>query len=182
MTRKKPAERRQTSLRRSGEHVPDATLVLVPPSSPRLPAAQPHWREQVVEAWNDFWMSPLADTKLLAVTDQPALLRLFEFRNRLLSALEAYEAEPIVEGSMKQVTLSPWALEVNRLESVVSKLEALFGLTPMARMKLGISFEEGVSLAARNAQLLHDFRASHQPVTVPVRSSSTTPQMKGPTQ
>lgn len=162
VSRKKPPERRQTSRTRSGEHKPDPTLVLVRAAAPRVPPPQPQWRPEVVEAWNDFWMSPLADSKLLAVTDQPALLRLFEFRSRLLNAIAAFEAEPIVEGSMKQATLSPWALEVNRLETVVAKLEALFGLTPMARMKLGISFEEGISLAARNAQLLEAFQASQR--------------------
>lgn len=64
---------------------------------------------------------------------------------------------------MGQPVLSPWAAEIHRLESVISKLEDRFGLTPLARLRLGVSFEEGVSLAARNAQLL-------QGLTAPARS------------
>jgi P27 family predicted phage terminase small subunit len=160
VTAKKPAERRQSAKTRRGTHTPDATLVLLPPSVPLVPAAQPHWRDPVVEAWQDLWLSPLAGPKFLTVTDRPALVRLFEFRNRLLAAIEAFEVEPIVAGSTGQATLSPWALEVARLEAAVARLEAQFGLTPLARLKLGISFEEGINLAARNAQLLAAFRAS----------------------
>lgn len=54
--------------------------------------------------------------------------------------------------------MSPWAQEIHRLEAAVSKLEERFGLTPMARLKLGVTYEEGVSLAHRNAQLLQAFR------------------------
>ena len=37
------------------------------------------------------------------------------------------------------------------------KLEDKFGLTPLARLRLGISFEEGVGLSVRNQQLLEAF-------------------------
>lgn len=91
-------------------------------------------------------------------TDGPALRRLFDLRDRLVKALEALDAEPIVVGSTGQPTMSPWAAEVHRLEAAVSKLEDKFGLTPLARLKLGVTFEEGVSLAHRNAELLAAFQ------------------------
>lgn len=151
---KKSPERRQRSNSR------DVGVVRALPSGPKVPAPQPHWRDLVVEGWNDYWSSHLASPQVLKPTDGPALVRLFDLRHRLLEAQDAFDAEPIVVGSTGQPTLSPWAAEVHRLEAAVSKLEDKFGLTPMARLKLGISFEEGVSLAARNAQLLEAFRAS----------------------
>jgi P27 family predicted phage terminase small subunit len=151
VTAKKPAERRHNLKTK------DMGLVVALPS-PRLPSPQPHWRGEVVEGWNDFWSSHLAS--VVKVTDAPALSRLFDLRHRLLEAQDSFDAEPIVQGSTGQPTMSPWAQEVHRLEAAVSKLEGQFGLTPMARLKLGVTFEQGVSLAQQNQQLLEAFRQS----------------------
>jgi len=161
MTVKKAPERRQRGKSRNGDRPETGSnVVVLAPNRPNLPAPDPEWHGEVTEAWNDFWSSQLAGSQVLKVTDAPALRRLFVYRDRLLSALTAFDLESIVVGSTGQPTLSPWAAEVHRLEAAVSKLEDKFGLTPMARMKLGISFEEGVSLAHRNAQLLEAFRTS----------------------
>ena len=154
MTAKKPADRRQNRITK------DVALVLVPVVSVQIPPPDVRWRAEVVESWNDLWSSPMAGAKVLQPSDAFALRRLFTYRHRLLDALDALDAEPIVVGSMGQPTLSPWAQEVHRLEAALSKLEDKFGLTPMARMRLGVSFEEGVNLAARNALLMDAFRAS----------------------
>ena len=152
---RKPAERRQRT------NTADVGVVRVLPSPVLMvPKPEPHWVPAVVESWNDLWSSPFAGPQVTKPTDAPALRRLFDMRNRLLSALDAFDAEPITVGSTGQPTMSPWAQEVHRLEGVVSKLEDKFGLTPLARLKLGVTFEEGVSLATRNAQLLEAFRTS----------------------
>lgn len=152
---RKPAERRQRA------NTADVGVVrALPTATPLLPKPEPHWADQVVEGWNDFWSSPMAGATITKPTDAPSLRRLFEYRDRLLKALEAFDAEPIVVGSTGQPTMSPWAAEVHRLEAAVSKLEDKHGLSPLARLKLGVTFEEGVSLAARNAELLRSFQAS----------------------
>ena len=151
---RKPAERRQRT------NTPDIGIVrALPSAAPMVPKPEPHWRPGVVEGWNDYWSSPMAG-QVMKPTDAPALKRLFEWRHRLLIALDAFDAEPIVTGSTGQPTMSPWAQEVHRLEAEVGKLEDKFGLTPLARLKLGVTFEEGVSLAQRNAQLLAQFQAA----------------------
>lgn len=156
MTAKKPADRRHNT-----KTTTDIGVVRALPA-PKLviPAPEPHWSPAVVEGWNDYWASPMAGPRVLQVSDGPALRRLFDLRNRLVDALAAFDAEPIVRGSTGQPTMSPWAAEVHRLEAAVSKLEDKFGLTPMARLKLGVTFEQGVSLAASNQALLEQFRAS----------------------
>lgn len=152
---KKSPERRQRT------NTQDVGVVRALPSvKPMVPAPQPHWRTEVAEGWNDFWSSLLASPQVMKPTDGPALTRLFDMRHRLLEAQAAFDAEPIVVGSTGQPTLSPWAAELHRLEGVVGKLEDKFGLTPLARLKLGVTFEEGVNLAQRNQQLLEAFRAS----------------------
>lgn len=157
---RKPVERRQRGARTKDVGTVARLPVALAASAP-LPAE--HWAPPVAEGWHEFWSSPLADPKVLKPTDVPALRRLFELRHQLELARERFDAEPEVAGSMGQPVLSPWAAEIHRLESVISKLEDRFGLTPLARLRLGVSFEEGVSLAARNAQLL-------QGLTAPARS------------
>lgn len=152
---RKPPERRQRT------NTKDVGVVrALPSASPVVPSPDPSWRPEVVEGWNDFWCSPLAGPQVMKPTDGPALRRLFDYRSRLMVALEAMDVEPIVVGSTGQPTMSPWAAEIHRLEGAVAKLEEKFGLTPMSRLKLGVTYEEGVSLAHRNAQLLEAFRAS----------------------
>jgi hypothetical protein len=104
------------------------------------------------------WSSPLAG--LVKPTDVPALRRLFDYRHQLIDAQRAYGEEPVAVGSMGQPVLSPYAAEIHRLEGVIVKLEDRFGLTPLARLRLGVTFEEGVSLAQRNAEFLTAFKES----------------------
>jgi len=152
---RKPADRRQRT------NTTDVGVVRVLPSAtPMLPAPAPHWGGSTTEAWNDFWSSPLAGPQVMKPTDAPALRRLFDLRDRLTKAFDEMDLEPIVVGSTGQPTMSPWAAEIHRLEGAVSKLEDKFGLTPLARLKLGVTFEEGVSLATRNAELLQAFQRS----------------------
>lgn len=153
---KKPAARRQRGSRTAD--VGTVSRLPVPAVSASPPAAA-HWVPAVSEAWHEFWSSPLADPKVLRPTDVPALTRLFEYRHQLVHARERFDVEPEVVGSMGQPVLSPWAAEIQRLEGVIQKLEDRFGLTPLARLRLGVTFEEGVSLAQRNAQLLAQFQA-----------------------
>lgn len=156
MPPKKPPDRRHN---RKTKDI-GVVRALPAPAGPVVPVPSPLWRDEVVEGWNDFWCSPLAGPQVCKPTDGPALRRLFDLRHRLLEALDAFDAEPVVAGSTGQPTMSPWAAEVHRLEAAIGRLEDKFGLTPMARLKLGVTYEEGVSLASRNAQLLESFRAA----------------------
>jgi len=149
---KKPAERRQR-----GSRSPDVGTVSALPvriAAGLAPPAELAWPDDVQASWTEFWSSPLANPSVLKATDVPALRRLFDLRARLVEAQRRFDDEPVSEGSMGQPVMSPWAAEIHRLESAISKLEDKFGLTPMARLRLGVTFEEGVSLASRNQALL----------------------------
>jgi len=149
---KKPAERRQR-----GGRTPDVGTVSALPvrtAAGLAPSADLTWPDDVQAEWVEFWSSPLANPSVLKPTDVPALRRLFDLRARLVDAQRRFNEAPVAEGSMGQPVMSPWAQEIHRLESAISKLEDKFGLTPMARLRLGVTFEEGVSLASRNQALL----------------------------
>lgn len=150
---KKPAERRQ---RRNKADVGAVVALPVSRQSSMVATASTHWAATVAEAWSELWSSPLAGQ--FKPTDLPALRRLFDYRHQLVLAQERFDAEPESVGSMGQPVLSPWAAEIHRIESTVQKLEDRFGLTPMSRLRLGVTFEEGVSLASRNAQILEQFQ------------------------
>jgi Phage terminase, small subunit len=153
VTAKKPVERRQ-----SGSRTPDVgCVVALPPSEPSSKYPKPHWSREVREAWDELWVSPLGGE--IRATDLPALRRLFELRHLQAEAMAAMSAEPMVIGSTGQPVLSPFAAEVHRLEAAIAKLEDRFGLTPLARLRLGVTLEEGKSLASRNAALLAEWKA-----------------------
>jgi hypothetical protein len=154
MTARKPVERRQRGQRT--KDVGMVTSLPVKAAGDLVSAARVDWAPAVAEAWAELWNSPLA--ALMKPTDMPALRRLFDYRHQLIDAQRHYGEEPVAVGSMGQPVLSPFAAEIHRLESVIAKLEDRFGLTPLARLRLGVTFEEGVSLAQRNAQFLAAFK------------------------
>ena len=153
---KKPVERRQRGARTKDV----GTVVALAPvdQAAKYPMPDPGWLPEVSEAWHEFFCSPLSGPKVFKSTDMPALRRLFVYRDRLMHATQQFEEQPTAEGSMGQMVLSPWAAEMHRLEAEIQKLEDRFGLTPLARLRLGVTFEEGVGLAARNQALLQAFQ------------------------
>lgn len=154
MTARKPAERRQRGART--KDIGRVAALPVKSAGVAVAAARLDWHPEVQEAWADLWSSPLAG--LVKPTDVPALRRLFDYRDQLLGAQAAYSEEPVAVGSMGQPVLSPYAAEIHRLEGVIARLEDRFGLTPLARLRLGVTFEEGISLSQRNAQFLAAFK------------------------
>ena len=154
MPPKKPAERRHNSKTKDV----GAVVALAPAQMARqYPMPEPGWLPEVVEAWHEFFSSPLAGPKVFKSTDLPALVRLFKYRDRLVHVMAQFEEQPTTTGSMGQDVLSPWAQEIHRLEAEIQKLEDRFGLTPLARLRLGVTFEEGIGLATRNQKLLEAF-------------------------
>lgn len=132
-----------------------------------FPGPDVSWAPEVAEAWHEFASSPLADPRILKSTDLPALRRLFSYQDRLVRAVAAFDLDPTATGSMGQEVLSPWAQEIHRLEAEIQRLEDRFGLTPLARLRLGVTFEEGIGLAQRNAQLLETFRQGSKAIPAP---------------
>ncbi len=102
------------------------------------------------EAWEAFWRSPLAG--LVMDADLPALHRLFRLRDEWQRCFEASRGERLVSGSTEQMVLHPLYKHMTTLEKAIESLEAQFGLTPLARLKLGVTFGEAKrSIAEINA-------------------------------
>ena len=73
-----------------------------------------------------------------ADSDLPALLRWVEAINELHVLKAKFDAEPTTEGSRRQSRINPLASRIGALEGVIARLEDAFGMTPQARMRLGI--------------------------------------------
>jgi len=142
---RKPAGQRQNRI---------TTDVVVPLRSAQVsPVASGGWRSGTVERWDEFWRSKLAAN--VEPSDEGALRRLFRLYDeldRLWDAIE--ETGRVVEGSQGQPRPNPLFKQVETFQAEARQLEDRFGLSPMSRLKLGVTFADAhMSLSALNERL-----------------------------
>lgn len=139
MPRRKAPEQRQRTNSPDIGRVEPGVSVAVPP----LP--HPHGRKLLAStaaAWDEFWAGELA--QLVNRADLPALGRLFQMYDLRERMQRALLAEPWVAGSTGQIVAHPAAKELASLDGRIVALEDRFGVTPMARLKLGVTFGAAV--------------------------------------
>jgi P27 family predicted phage terminase small subunit len=130
----KPASERQRRNKRDvGQLVPIESARIIPGPPPGLLAL-------TKSAWEAFWTTPLA--QLITDADLPALHRLFDLYDELDRIWRAAKKHRIVTGSQGQEVLNPLYRQADSLRGEIRQLEDRFGLTPMARLKLGVKFGE----------------------------------------
>jgi hypothetical protein len=106
--------------------------------------------------WDAFWRSPLAATAL-PDTDGPSIRRLFVLRDQAERISRAVRSKPVVPGSMGQSRANPLYQTLTALLAEIRQLEDRFGLSPMARLRLGVQLGDAArSLADLNAELHAD--------------------------
>jgi len=137
---------------RQGHTTRDVGVVASEPGRP-VPAADGAWREATVERWAAFWSSPLASQ--VESSDEGAFRRLFKLYDEIDRLWEAVDATGrIVEGSQGQPRPNPLFKQVQEFQAEARQLEDRFGLSPMARLRLGITFADAqASLDGLNARL-----------------------------
>lgn len=99
---------------------------------------------EVLDAWHAYWRSDLSGL-VVDDTDLPALVRLFRLRDQQARASQSAVDDPLVEGSQGQLVLNPSARLAGSLESPIRQLEDRFGLTPEARLRLGVSLGQAAA-------------------------------------
>ena len=138
MSNRKPAEKRQNVATRDAGLLPRSQDVAV------VPQPDGAWSAGTVERWQDFWTSPLAQQ--VETSDHGALRRLFWLYDevaRLTVAIE--ETGRVVEGSQGQPRANPLYKQVQEFQAEARQLEDRFGLSPKARLQLGVTFAEAAS-------------------------------------
>lgn len=87
--------------------------------------------------WDEFWTSDVA--RAVQPADLDGLVRLIQYRDEWQRLMDAYRADRFVSGSTGQVKVNPALDKALALEGAMGKLAADLGLSPMARMRLGIA-------------------------------------------
>lgn len=107
------------------------------------------------DAWSAFWSSSLP--QLLTKADHSALVRLFDMYDRRERFARALSRKPFVEGSTGQEIVNPAARAIGQFDKSIVQLEDRFGITPLARMRLGIAMGEAArSLDEMNREFDED--------------------------
>jgi P27 family predicted phage terminase small subunit len=108
------------------------------------------------DAWTAYWTSPLASL-LIPATDMPALTRLWSLYDERTRCYRAVRRERLVLGSKRQPRRNPLYDAIASFDAEIRQLEDRFGLSPKARLELGVILGDAArSLADLNADLEDD--------------------------
>lgn len=120
-----------------------------------LPARPGGWAPESVQAWESFWVDPVAQA--LTEVDQVVLLRWADHLDRAIKASFEADLQPLVTGSMGQPVENPRYAIAARAMTVVEKCEAQLGVGALNRARLGIAIStEAQSLAALNERYVRE--------------------------
>lgn len=152
-----PGPTPKTADRRQRTNSPAGRVVAFPAGSAvKVPAMPVCLLASTKLLWKSFWDSALAQAVDVA-TDGAAISRYFTLLDERERAFRAYRRERLVEGSQGQRVLNPMARAMSVFDAEIRQLEDRLGLTPRARLQLGIVFGEAAqSLAALNRSLNED--------------------------
>lgn len=121
--------------------LPQAVALAVPPCPAGISAA-------ARKVWESFWDSPVAPTVDMRC-DAPALARWIIAFSEVERLRRQIRKHPTVTGSMGQPVLNPIHDIMRGYIRDMERAEEHFGMTPLARMRLGIAIgEAGLSLQA----------------------------------
>ena len=150
----KPAERRQRRNKRDVGTV-RSLATRAEGGHPDHPEPGKGWLVGTTASWHGYWESDVS--QLATKADHPALRRLWGYYDEQRRLLSNASKKRLVPGSTGQPVLNPLFKAALDLEKVISPLEDRFGLTPLSRLRLGVTFGDAHrSLADLNAELEAD--------------------------
>lgn len=139
---------------------------------PRLVAAEvprcpQYWLIETRNQWVRYWMSDVARVADID-TDAAALTRLFTLYDERERSYRAYRKKRVVKGSTGQPTVNPVWRHAAKLDAEIRSLEDRFGVTPQARLRLGIQLGEAMkNIEDMNADLNEDDDQDHDDDQLP---------------
>jgi phage terminase small subunit len=149
----KPADRRQRPHRGNARQ----RQLALPPRRRLAEVPEPlkGWLPLTIERWSDYWQSDVA-RMVEAQTDGAALMRLFTLYDERERAYRAYRRKRMVPGSQGQPVVNPIWKHAAVMDSEIRQLEDRFGITPQARLRLGVQLGEAVRSLEDMNQALRD--------------------------
>ena len=150
---KQPAKRQRRNRRDVGTVEAKALRPVVAGEQPAMPEPPPKILAATKADWVEFWSSELSS--LVKPADLPALRRLFSLQDERRRYMNAAAKDGRIQmGSTGQMALHPLLKHASTIDSQITALEDRFGLTPMARLKLGVNFGQAAkTLADLNASV-----------------------------
>jgi len=126
--------RARSNLRLIEQHEANPMPTPAPPSN--LSAAR-------IADWDIFFDSPLAG--LVKDTDLSVVRRLWTYYQQHDELTAIFQKSRLVAGSTGQPRMNPAADGLMKLETAILRLENELGLTPSARLRLGITFADATN-------------------------------------
>ena len=134
----RPSPKKPDAVRRRAP--PTLTLVPSQDISP-VPALPRSYAASVRKAWRDYWRSPIS--KVVKVGGgEAALVHWAWCMNELAKVLPVLSAAPVIDGPGRSVVLNPLAQYAQHLRTAIARVEIEFGMTPLARERLGLAIGE----------------------------------------
>jgi P27 family predicted phage terminase small subunit len=134
----------------------ESALVALPGGRRDVPDPPPGLLKAAKDRWHGFWASEVARA-IDPQSDLPALERWVKATDEYDRVAKVVKRSRLVKGSMGQPVANPLLGYLAQLESQISKAEAAFGMTPIARLRLGIALGEAArSLESLNQELEAD--------------------------
>lgn len=99
-----------------------------------------------VAIWNGIWQSRVA-VRWDEESDLPQIEHLIWCIDERDRSRRAFRRKRLAEGSTGQVVLNPLAGWIGKLDRTIAQIAEKLGITPLDRMRLGITFFEGKSRA-----------------------------------
>lgn len=112
--------------------VPVAPAHVAPPSPEGL-------GEHAVAVWSAFWASRVSGAVDL-MADGEALRHWILCVNEREKLRAATVRAPLVKGSHEQLMLNPLFRHIRELNREIARVEEHFGMTPLARLRLGVTY------------------------------------------
>lgn len=162
MAGKAQKPRDQLQFKRGGRGGKVATLGAVPDRRLAIPPAPQGIHPVARRAWREFWRSPISQLTD-PNTDGAALRRWVLCVSERQHAIEAYQGREIVLGSMGQDALNPLIRYAQALGKEIQHYEEQFGMSPLARMRLGIALGQAQATIADLQRRLDEPRARDEP-------------------
>jgi P27 family predicted phage terminase small subunit len=133
-------ERRQRRNQRTATGRQGGLVALAGGQEP-TPRPPPGLLKPARDRWAAFWASTVADA-VDRTSDLPALVRWIAATDEYDRVAKVVKRSRLVKGSMGQPVANPLLGYLAQLESQIAKTEAAFGMTPIARLRLGIALGE----------------------------------------
>lgn len=131
---KRQNRRARSNLKLIAQHDASAVVVPHPPDG---------MSEMQVESWTAFWYSEMS--QLVKETDLSSVRRLWNYYQQHEDLNAIFGKGRMVAGSTGQPRLNPALDGLMKLETAILRLENELGLTPSARLRLGITFADATN-------------------------------------